>query len=142
MMNATDINAPAAMRFFCPPQCGVSRHQSERGRRALLACSRYRSAEIGRGAERGVRPDAPRSAAGLQIQKRLALEAEFDPSPKHALGSHVFQSVSLPQSSLRISRARRLVSWTVQVLGRPPQTRSRLSDIATSGRTHPPGVLF
>src|ERR1700732_3892832 len=26
---------------------------------------------------------------------------------KYALGSHVFQSVSLPQSSLRISRARR-----------------------------------
>src|SRR5260370_38715285 len=74
MINGTDINAPAAMRFFCPSQCGVSRHQSERGRPALLSRSRYPSAGSGRGAERDVRPDAPRSAAGLQIQKRLALE--------------------------------------------------------------------
>src|SRR6266436_5511875 len=110
MINATDINAPAAMRFFCPSQCGVSRHQSERGRPALLSRSRYPSAGIGHGAVRGVRPGAPRSAAGLQIQERLALEAEFDPSPTRALGSHVFQSVSLPQSSLRMSR----VIWTPQ----------------------------
>ena len=106
------------MSVICPSQCGVSRHQSERGRPALPLRNRYPSAVIVRGMERGVRPDAPQSAAAPQIQKRLALEAEFDPSPKHALGSHVFQSVSLTQSLLRISRARRLVSWTAQVLGR------------------------
>ena len=106
--------ASGLMSVICPSQCGVSRHQSERGRLALLSRSRYPSAGIARGTERRVRPDAPQSAAAPQIQKRLALEAEFDPSPKHALGSHVFQSVSLPQSSPRISRARRRVSWTAK----------------------------
>src|ERR1700686_2236901 len=66
-------------------QSAVSRHRSERGRPRLPSRSRYPSAGIGRGTDRGLRPDAPRSAAGSQIQKRSALGVEFDPSPQYVL---------------------------------------------------------
>lgn len=91
------LRRAACTSIICPSRYAVSRHQSEQGRPTLLSRSRYPSAGIGRETERGVRQDALQSGAGSQIQKRLVPGAEFGPFREYALGSQIFQSVSLPQ---------------------------------------------
>jgi hypothetical protein len=63
----------------------------------------------GRGTEHGVREDAPPFDAGTQIQKRLALEAEFVPFNKYPPGSNVFpvnKSVAFAAYLLCVTAAR------------------------------------